>query len=355
MTPVSRLLASSLVLVLAAAFPASAGGDQQQGAGAGGSAADPGIRAAQVPPAEIDDTLEIGGTEIEARKLRSRMTVEVHVNGRGPYRFVVDSGADSSVVGSKLAALLGLPAGQPAILNSTTAVRQVDRVEVESLRVGPTTVEFLELPVLEEADIGGDGLLGLDALIEQRLMLDFDKRVITVDDGRVRPPFSADEIVVTGRLRRGQLILTQVRAGHVGMEAIVDTGSEITIGNTALRDQLLRRGKAELGTVKVYGVTGAAMDLEIATVPRLKIGSVVLENVPVAFADIPPFAVFGMTDRPGLLLGTDIMELFRRVSLDFHARKVRFQLRQCDRTLARVRTTGTASRLSSDRNGSCAP
>ena len=49
--------------------------------------------------AELDDTLAIGGTEIDARKLASRMTVQVRVNGTGPYKFVVDSGADTSVVG----------------------------------------------------------------------------------------------------------------------------------------------------------------------------------------------------------------------------------------------------------------
>ena len=48
--------------------------------------------------------------------------------------------------------------------------------------------------------------------------------------------------------------------------------------------------------------------------------------MPIAFADVPPFKLFGLADEPALLLGTDILETFRRVSLDFRARKVRFQL-----------------------------
>ena len=54
-----------------------------------------------------------------------------------------------------------------------------------------------------------------------------------------------------------------------------------------------------------------------------------LRDVPIAFADVPPFKLFGLADEPALLLGTDILETFRRVSLDFRARKVRFQLRRC--------------------------
>jgi hypothetical protein len=56
---------------------------------------------------------------------------------------------------------------------------------------------------------------------------------------------------------------------------------------------------------------------------------VMLRNVPIAFADVPPFKLFGLANEPALLLGTDILETFRRVSLDFRARKVRFQLRRC--------------------------
>ena len=44
---------------------------------------------------------------------------------------------------------------------------------------------------------------------------------------------------------------------------------------------------------------------------------------------MPPFKLFGLWREPSLLLGTDILENFRRVSLDFRARKVRFQLRSC--------------------------
>jgi hypothetical protein len=67
----------------------------------------------------------------------------------------------------------------------------------------------------------------------------------------------------------------------------------------------------------------------MATVDELQLGPVILYNVPIAFADVPPFKVFGLSNEPALLLGTDILENFRRVSLDFRSRKVRFQLRSC--------------------------
>jgi predicted aspartyl protease len=298
---------------------------------------------APLPTAVIDDTLALGGEDIDARKVRSRMTVAVNVNGKGPYRFVVDSGADSSVIGTRIAGALQLPAGRQVVLNGMTGSSIVPRVLVDELALGPTSVEDLELPVLREVDLGGDGMLGIDALAEQRLMLDFEKRVITVEDAKRPAPRMDGEIVVTARRRRGQLILTQARANGLQIEAVIDTGSEITIGNSALRAAILRRRGKPLDKVEITGVTGATAELEIAPVNEIRLGNVILRNVPIAFADVPPFGVFGLSEQPALLLGTDLMETFRRVSLDFRARKVRFQLRRCETTGITLNTSTAAS------------
>ena len=305
-----------------------------------------------LPPAVIDNTLAIGGEDIDATKVSTRMTVEVHVNGRGPYRFLVDSGADSSVVGMRIARDLQLPAGTPTVLHGTTASARVDRVLVDELKLGQSVIRNLEVPALKEQDLGGEGLIGIDALVEQRLMMDFEKRLIKAEDARQPAQLMDGVIVVTARRRRGQLILTQVTAAGLPVEAVIDTGSEITIGNLALRDKLIRGNRKKFTTIKATGVTGVTVDLQLARIDELRLGSVTLRNVPMAFADVPPFTVFGMSKQPGLLLGTDLLETFRRVSLDFRARKVRFQLRRCGSIALLITTSPTASfsRLSSGDN-----
>jgi len=307
-----------------------------------------------LPPAVIDNSLAIGGEDIDARKVNTRMTVEVHVNGRGPYQFLVDSGADTSVVGHRIASDLELPLGTPTILHATTASARVDRVLVDALQLGSSNIRNLELPALREQDLGGQGLIGIDALVEQRLMMDFEKRTIKAEDARQPVKLVGGEIVVRARSRRGQLILTQVRAGGLPVEAVIDTGSEITIGNLALRDKLIRGNRRKFITIAATGVTGVTADLQLARVAELELGSVTLRNIPIAFADVPPFTVFGLSKEPALLLGTDLLENFRRVSLDFRARKVRFQLRKCG-SIALLLTTSpnsSFSRLSSGDDGS---
>ncbi|MES2289693.1 MAG: retroviral-like aspartic protease family protein [Pseudomonadota bacterium] len=314
---------------------------------------------APMPPltvAEHDSQLAIAGQDLNARKVNTRMTVMVHVNDKGPYRFVVDSGADTTVVGQRIARALALPLGRPAILNGITATNRVDRVLVDSLTIGDTTINNLQLPVLNEADLGGEGMIGIDGLVEQRLMLDFEKRVIKVEDARrPAPRYENGDIVVTAYLRRGQLIMTQARANGRQVSAVIDTGSEITIGNIVLRDQLLRRG-AKMTPIEVTGVTGVTIKLQVARVRELRLGPVVLADVPIAFADVPPFTVFALKDQPALLLGTDLMDAFRRVSLDFRARKVRFQLRRCQSSGITINTdrSSALSRISMDDGSSAA-
>lgn len=305
-----------------------------------------------LPIAAIDDSLSIKGADISAKTETTRMTVETMINGHGPFRFVVDSGADSSVVGLGIAKSLNLPLGNPAMLHTITSSGMVNRVQVAELAFGQNKTFNLLLPALDEKDLDSDGTIGIDVLNNQRLMLDFEKRIIKVEDGEESVPKAKADNVVSARRKNGQLILTQVEALNLPIQAMIDTGSEITIGNLALRDKLLPGNREKFGIVRLIGVTGVEMRIHMARISELKIGSITLTNVPMAFADIPPFALFGLQKKPAVLIGTDLMSVFRRVSLDFRDRKVRFQLRQCgtDGVVINRASAVSATRIRSGNN-----
>ena len=329
MLTVRRLAIAGLVLMFAGFASAASAGDEPPKIAKPRPADTPPPAPQTLPPASLDSSLAIEGEDIKAKKVETRLSVDVHVNDSGPYRFIVDSGADTSVVGIRIAKALELPLGTPAILNGMTSRSVVDRVKVAKLSLGSSTIRNLDLPALREDDLGGDGLIGIDALTSKRLMMDFEKKIIKVEDPGTYQPHFPGEIVVIARRHRGQLILTEVKAAGLPLDAVIDTGTEITIGNLALRDKLIRGNKDKFVTVPVMGVTGETINLQLARIEELRIGQIVLNNVPIAFADLPPFKLFGLADQPARLLGTDLLESFRRISLDFKSRKVRFQLRQC--------------------------
>jgi predicted aspartyl protease len=294
--------------------------------------AEPTPPAPKIPPASIDETLEVSGEDIAARELRSRLSIEVLVNGRGPFRFVVDTGADRSVIGSGLAAQLGLPAEEPVRLRGIIGDNEVSTVLIETLRLGTSTIETIVAPALPERFIGAQGIVGIDSLADQRLRLDFDAKTVTIQDSRLPSPREQGEIVVTARRKRGQLILTQASVDGSRTYAVIDTGLELSLGNLAMLKQLRRtreRGSRAkpLQTIVMQSVTGETFTAQLTTLPELKVGGITLKNVNVAFTDAPPFDLFGLDKQPALLLGTDVLQAFKRLSLDFRNRKVRFTLR----------------------------
>ena len=104
-----------------------------------------------------------------------RMTGPVRVQGEGPFPFVVDTGANQSVVSDEIAAKLGLKVGDPQPLNGVAGVQMTPTVSA-SLQFGARAAHDVTLSVLPAASIGGPGMLGLDQLDGARLTLDFRPR-----------------------------------------------------------------------------------------------------------------------------------------------------------------------------------
>ena len=281
-----------------------------------------------ITPATIDDSLEVTGQSVAAKQINTRMLVGVVVNGKGPFGFFVDSGADRSVIGEALAQRLGLPQGPPVMLNSMSGAKLTPTVRIDSLSVGSSVVRDIAAPPLPERFLAAQGLVGIDALADQRLTIDFEHKRITVQDRhRAELAGGPDEVVIVARRRKGQLILTEASAGGAPVAAVIDTGTEATVGNSALRATLMRRNRLAVHTATLLSVTGESIIADMLVVPELKIGNILFEKVPIAFVDVPPFKLFGLQKEPAILLGTDLLEGFRRVSLDFRRRRVRFTLK----------------------------
>lgn len=287
--------------------------------------------AANVRAAVIDNCLIVQGEQMPARLLDTRLSIGVHVNGNGPFRFLVDSGADRSVIGTALAKRLNLPASVTVRLNDIAGASDVATFLVDTLKIGDASTLAVSAPALPEQFLGAQGIIGVDALADRRIMMDFQNNTITLEDATIPVKEEAGEIMVIGHRRHGQLILTEVRVGTLTVYALIDTGSDMTVGNIALLEKLAgsRHPPTQMPIV-LNSVTGRTASATGVILPHIRIGELQINDLPVAFADVPPFAVFGLADRPAMLLGTDALKGLKRMSLDFHQYRVRFQLRDRD-------------------------
>ncbi len=288
------------------------------------------------PAAEAaSETVALGAIE-------TRMTVPVSIGGAAPQPFIIDTGAERSVVSRQLAGQLGLAAGPQVRLTTMTGSAQVQTVVVPSLSVGPVRDgRAFNAPALEAAHLGGHGLLGIEQLRGHMVAIDFDRREMAVRPSRGTARTrtvarDAEEIVVIARNRMGQLIVTEAQFEGHRVTVVLDTGSQISMGNLALQRRLKRI--ALKGPIELTSVTGEKLTVNYHIAGQVQIGGVVMRGLPVAFADVPPFDHFGLSKEPALMLGMDALRAFRRVEIDFPARRVRFMM-------TRSSTPPTGSRI----------
>jgi predicted aspartyl protease len=254
-----------------------------------------------------------------------RMTVPVSIEGKGPYRFIVDTGSERTVIARELARDLALGAGNTARVHSMTEVSQIATVVIPALEVGGRTVRSIHAPALARRNIGAEGMLGVDSLQSKRVSFDFVRQEMTVSPSRRREEtWPEDTIVVTARNRFGHLVLVDASVDGQKVWVIIDTGAQVTVGNTALRRKLERKGR--LGAVypiALLSVTGGRIMADQTATKRMQLGGVEINDMPIAFADVHPFRKLDLMERPAILLGMDVLRLFERISVDFANRKVR--------------------------------
>lgn len=257
-----------------------------------------------------------------------RMTVPVTIAGAGPYPFIVDTAAERSVIARELADELGLERLGRARILSMTSSRDMTIVRAPSVSFLPGRSRDLQAFAIRGENVGASGVLGIDALRGQRVVLDFEAQELRVGPAPSRRTerVGADDIVVRGRLRYGQLILADAHAGGTPVDVIIDSGLQVSVGNDALR-RLLTARRATIEPIALLSITGETLTADYTRVDRLVIGGVAVNGLPVAFADAHFFSRLRLTRRPALLLGMDVLRMFAQVTVDFPNRQAQFTLR----------------------------
>jgi predicted aspartyl protease len=256
-----------------------------------------------------------------------RVMTQVMINGKGPFRFVIDTGASRSTLAPHLARALNLQhsVGRNVILNGVTGAAEVSTVAVESIEIGALKLVNQNLPVIFTSIMGNaDGILGVAGFQDQRIDVDFKRDRVTVMEstGR-RPHFS----MVTARAHRNDtgLMILDVRIGRrIRAKAVLDTGAERTLGNLALQEAMNkgRRKKREPVAAVVHGATPDIADGDVQEIKEASIGDMTLSNLEVIFADFHVFKLWELDKEPAMLIGMDMLGVLERLVIDYRRNEV---------------------------------
>jgi hypothetical protein len=232
--------------------------------------------------------------------LQHVMTVQAMLNGRGPYRFGIDSGAGAALhLGAELAR--GLPQiGSVQMGAPGSQGNSVPLVRVDSLSIGAAEFSGVEADV-EAGFPGADGMIGVLLFEKLTATLDNQHRTLRLSNSRL----SNGPHVVPCTLDHGNPTI-DIRAGGKTLTVTVDTGGPglldvPTSAGLPLHGTPTPAGSARIGGDTTFAIRAAPLDGDLVVagwtrhaptvrivdgVPVASIGAALLGNYAVTF-DLP--------------------------------------------------------------------
>jgi predicted aspartyl protease len=292
------------------------------------------------PPATptVDPIDQLTEIMVEAREPRyvaptrrdhiGRIWAPVMINGQGPFRLVLDTGASHSAITALVALALGIPTDRspPVMLRGVTGSATVPTIRVDSLSIGDLSVDQSILPIVPDALGGAEGILGSEGLVGKRVFIDFrnDKIVISYSrNERAGPGF----VNVPFHSLRGSLVVVDANVGQVRVKAIIDTGGQATIANLALKDALARASGFPRGTVD--SIEGATKDIqkgELRETPAIQLGAIQIHDTGVTFGDLFIFKQWKLLNEPAILIGMDSLGLLDTLIIDYRRHELQMRM-----------------------------
>jgi predicted aspartyl protease len=257
-----------------------------------------------------------------------RIWAPVLINGKGPFRLVLDTGASHSAVIAHVAESLGLPAqasGKVLVLGVTGSAI-VPLIHVERMEVGDLLINATVLPIVADVFGGAEGVLGREGLLDMRILADFGRDILIISRShgeRAIPGFSAIPLTLT----RDGLLMADVRVGSLRAKALIDTGGQQTVGNLALREALMRHRPPD---AKPEDIIGVSLDVRrgenIATAP-ISFGTITIRGVRVTFGEMFLFEHWALTREPALMIGMDMLGSVDTLIIDYKMRELQIRIR----------------------------
>jgi len=300
-----------------------------------GAAADPpaDTRSASDAAADVQDEVTVSAPEplYVAPTMRDRIGriwAPVTIDGKGPFRLVLDTGASNSAITAQVAQTLGIPLDgtEQVLLRAVTGSATVPTVRVSSMLVGDLMIESVRLPIVPDALGGAEGVLGIEGLRDKRIFIDFHHDKITIARSH-RQSAPSGFVTVPFTLTGNGLLAVDGLVGRIRVKAIIDTGGQATIANLALlRELKRRRGDQHFIHTEVIGTTDQVQPGQLSEVPTIRLGSVEVRGVHVTSGDLEIFDDWKLQDEPAMLVGMDTLGLFDRLVIDYRLREMQVAL-----------------------------
>jgi len=239
--------------------------------------------------------LSSGSTKVKFRLaggVQPLILLPVEVNGEGPFEFILDTGAGTSLLSAELGKKLDVKILSSREGQSAGGAVSVSLAKLTSLAVSSLKLEDVDVGVVDLSHIGKtvgatiDGDLGYNFLKHFRITLDYRTSEIRFEDPKRFESAGGSPAVTEVPLRLASpakpLILVDVYANGSGpFQFAIDTGTS----TTAMTPELAKQLGVANSPIGAATTGGAHVDVAAGVLNSFQVGSARIDNMNVVVAD----------------------------------------------------------------------
>jgi predicted aspartyl protease len=235
-------------------------------------------------------------SEIRFRLVRDTLVVvSLTANDQGPFDFVLDTGADTTIVDPSLANTLSLVSAGSLQQTTLAGIQTLTRSSIRSMAIGGGRVE--NVPVLVE-DLGGlrnmdgriEGIAGQNFLAHFNYLLDYRKNSVRIEQAdEIQQALDGDRVPMDRSDNRMIVALEAQSVGRAKLRLLLDSGANTVVLLPAASHAL--NLSAQEGGVET--TSSGKVGLHICRILALTVGSQQLHEIAVALASTAPAEQIG--------------------------------------------------------------
>jgi len=278
------------------------------------------VRRAPPPPARIE--LRVPKTVVPMELFGGRPVVSVRVNGKGPFRFALDTGVTGTVVSKELAHELGLPdmgqavAGRPgAAAPARVTVTRIDKLELGEAEIFGLLAVSADVSTVWTGNQIPQGVLNAASFPGLLVTLDYPKKRIELRRGELP---AVDGRTIFEWDAEGALPSVPLTLNGLKLDVALNLGLASGIDLPERYADLLRLASKPVAVPRTKTNTGdGESDITVATLKGVaKLGQFTMNHPQIRFIDDMAFGN----------IGREILQRFV-VTLDSKDRRIRLESR----------------------------
>lgn len=265
---------------------------------------------------------------IQTTETQPFILLPVHVNGKGPFDFVLDTGAAMSIITEELASIIGIEGTEvKEALGSAGKKIKVPLGKLDSISIGETRVEDVQIGIMKELPkCVGPGVLGYNFLKEFVLTIDYGSNLLTFTSptdkkgcDRSLPNYVPLRLA---RPNRPILLVDVFVNAQETYQFTLDTGASQTVVSPELAQQMSIK---DIKVDSIIGVGGTTQS-SVGILKSLSVGEASLRNITVIVADIFSALSQAVGTKFDGILGFNFLSKFK-LEIDYPNESLRFEER----------------------------